>query len=163
MFISRTWNILLHSTHIYIRRVLKTKLSTEIEVTNERNSINYSDVWWKNFFSVARNTNHKYFTIYHNKLAQLHTTVVWGKRPFKIFFNDIKPTLAEVDTFWTICKASSSFPVGIYLLKASNGNTKRICKIFRNQNEETRTKSLMPLLTLNEFHTLFWYICRLNK
>ena len=80
----------------------------------------------KNVLSVARNANHKYFTIYQNKIVQLHSAVVWGERLFRKTCNDIKPALAEVDTIQTLCKASSSFPVGIYFLKASNENTRTI-------------------------------------
>ena len=59
-------------------------------------------------------------------MVQLHSAVVWGKRLFRKTCNDIKPALAEVDTIQTLCKASSSFPVGIYFLKASNENTRTI-------------------------------------
>ena len=50
-------------------------------------------------------------------------------------------------------------PVGIYLLKGNNKNTRTRCEIFKINNKDTRTTPgvalVSLLLTLNIFHTLF--------
>ena len=51
-------------------------------------------------------------------------------------------------------------PVGIYLLKVNNGNTRTRCEIcshltIRHQNDANSVLLVSLLLTLNIFHTLF--------